>query len=107
MTARFCPVIRRMPRRKPAPPQSRAPRLWPRLLTALLALIAMGSLWLIDTAALLMLTRSVALAHPWRAAAIIGVLVLLLALAIRRGRAEQRRKPAARPRRPKAIPPKN
>ena len=98
MTARSCPVIRCMSRRKPATPQSWVRRLLPKLLTATLALIVMGCLWLFDTGALLMLIREAILAQPRRAAAIVGAVGLGLSLIIWLGR--------TKPSRPSRSPPK-
>jgi membrane protein implicated in regulation of membrane protease activity len=81
--------------------------LWPRLITALIALAAMGALWLIDTAALLMLARSLVLAHPWEAAAVVGVLAALLALAVWRERPKPPRRRTAPRRTAKIAPPRD
>jgi membrane protein implicated in regulation of membrane protease activity len=89
-----CPVIRRMPPRKPAPPPKRP--IWPRLLTAILALAAMAWLWFVDTGALLLLGWQMLRANPWPSAAGLSVMLAALALSARLRRRKPKPKPKPR-----------
>ncbi|MDR3524643.1 MAG: hypothetical protein P4L66_11125 [Acetobacteraceae bacterium] len=103
MRRRFCLVPFPMPPRKPAPPPMRPRRFWPRLIIPGLALAVFGSLWLLDTGALLHFTRIAALAYPRTTLAILGVFGLTIAISLWRTHTAPPPPPPRqkRPRRPK------
>ncbi len=98
MVTRICPVIRRMPRRNPAPPPLSLRGLRARLLTFLLALAVMSALWLIDTGELLLLALSVVLAYFWQATAFVGFAGLLAVVIARLKPSKPSRRSCVKPR---------
>lgn len=73
-------------------------RLWPRLLAGVMALAVFGALWLIDTGALLQLTRVLILERPVSALLLASTLALLTAGAIFFGRPRPKKRAARKPR---------